>query len=250
MIRRNVTMGIFFAAAALCAADDLPNAETILDKYVEVTGGKAAYDKVHSDLSTGAMTFGAMGLTGKMVSWSQAPDKRLVEINIEGIGKVSEGVNGDIAWSLSAMQGPRLKEGDEKAESLLQGHQNADAHWRDLYKTVQTVAVESVDGKDCYKLTLTPKAGNAQTRWYDKDSNLMVKMAMVSKSPMGEIAIESQVSDYRKEGDILLPHKLVSKVAGQELTMTIDRVEHNPEIPKDKFDPPAEIKALMNKPAK
>ena len=32
--------------------------------------------------------------------------------------------------------------------------------------------------------------------------------------------------------------------------MTIDKVEYNPEIPKDKFDPPAEVKALMNKPAK
>ena len=33
-----------------------------------------------------------MGLTGKLVSYSQAPDKRLIEITLEGIGKLSEGV--------------------------------------------------------------------------------------------------------------------------------------------------------------
>ena len=43
---------------------------------------------------------------------------------------------------------------------------------------------------------------------------------------------------------------LVMKAAGQDLSMTIEKIEYNPEFPKDKFDPPAEVKALMNKPAK
>jgi zinc protease len=248
MKRRTVLLGMFFAAA-LCAADDLPKAEIILDKYVEVTGGKAAYAKIHSDIATGAMTFGAMGITGKMTAYSLAPDKHLVEIVIEGIGKISEGANGEVAWSLSAMQGPHLKEGDEKTEALMQSRHNADAQWRDLFKTVETVGVEQVDGKDCYKLVLTPKAGKPMTRWYEKETNLAVKMAVTSKSPMGEMEIVSDIGDYRKEGDILIAHKIASKVAGQELVMTIDKVEHNPDLPKDKFDPPAEIKALMNKPA-
>src|SRR5688572_1179147 len=95
MTRRNITIGLLFAAA-LGAADDLPKGETIMDKYVEATGGKAAYAKVKSDVSTGEMTLGAMGLKGKLVSYSQAPDKRLMEITIEGIGKISEGSNGEV----------------------------------------------------------------------------------------------------------------------------------------------------------
>jgi hypothetical protein len=248
MTRRNITLGLLFAAA-LGAADDLPKGETILDKYVEVTGGKAAYAKVKSDVSTGEMSLGAMGLKGKLTSYSQAPDKRLVEITIEGIGKISEGSNGEVAWSHSAMQGPRLKEGDEKTEALLQGKHGADAQWRELYTSAETTGVETVEGKECYKVTLTPKSGKPQTRWYDKTSGLLVKMAMTSKSPMGEIAVESLLSDYRKEGDLLMPHKITTKLAGQEMGMTIDKVEQNVEIPKDKFEPPAEVKALMNKPA-
>jgi zinc protease len=248
MTRRNITIGLLFAAA-LSAADDLPKGETILDKYVEATGGKAAYAKVKSDVSTGEMTLGAMGLKGKLTSYSQAPDKRLMEITIEGIGKLSEGSNGEVAWSHSAMQGPRLKEGEEKAEALLQGKHGADAQWRDLYTSAQTTALETVDGKECYKVVLTPKSGKPQTRWYDKNSGLLIKMAMTSKSPMGEIAVESLLSDYKKEGDLLLPHKVVTKLAGQEMGMTIDKIEQNVEIPKEKFEPPAEVKALMNKPA-
>jgi hypothetical protein len=249
-MKRNVAIGLILFGAVLSAADNLPKAETLLDKYVDVTGGKAAYAKVHSDVSTGTMAFGAMGLTGKMVAYSQSPNKRLMEVTIDGLGKIIDGTNGDVAWSLSAMQGPHLKQGDEKAEALLQARHNSDAQWRDLYTTVETVAIENVDGKDAYKVVMTPKSGKPVTKWFDKQSNLVVKMAVTSKSPMGEINVDSLVSDYRKEGDLLQPHKIVTKVAGQELVMSIDKVEFNPDIPKEKFDPPAEIKALIDKAAK
>ena len=248
MTRRAISLGLFFAAAVF-AADDLPKADTILDKYVEATGGKAAYAKVKSDISTGTMSLAAMGLTGKLTMYGAVPAKRLMEVTIEGIGKITEGTDGEIAWSYNAMQGPRLKEGDEKAEALLQARYSAEAQWRDLYKSAETTGVESVEGKDCYKVLVTPKSGKPQTRWYDKQSGLLLKIAMTSKSPMGEIAVESFMSDYRKEGDLLIPHKLLTKLAGQEMGMTIDKVEQNVAIPADKFDPPAEVKALMNKPA-
>jgi outer membrane lipoprotein-sorting protein len=235
------------AAGMLSAADDLPKAETILDKYVEVTGGKAAYAKIHSEITSGTMDFAAMGLKGDMTHYGMEPDKRVTEVNLPGVGAIRDGSNGDVAWSVNAIQGPRLKEGDEKAEALLEAKFNSEAHWRELYKTVETVGAETTDGKDCYKLVLTPKAGNPMTRWYDKQSNLLVKMSMTTKSPMGEIQAESSFSDYRKEGGILVPHKVTSRVAGRELIMTIDKVQHNPEIPKGKFELPDDIKALLKK---
>jgi zinc protease len=186
-------------------------------------------------------------LKGKMISWGAAPDKHLTELTLEGLGNFLEGSNGEVAWGMSAVQGPRIKEGDEKAEALLQATFNSDSEWRNVYKSAETAALESVDGKDCYKVVLTPKSGNPVTKWYDKQSNLLVKMAMTSKTAMGEIQADSLMSDYRKEGEILLPHKVVAHAAGQELVMTIDKVEHNAEIPKGKFDLPDEIKALLKK---
>jgi hypothetical protein len=246
MTRRFVCAGLLFAAG-LFAADDLPKGEVILDKYVDATGGKAAYAKVKSDISTGSMTFAAMGLTGKMVVYSQAPDKRSAEVTLEGIGKIVEGSNGDIAWSFNAMQGPRLKDGDEKAQSLAQAKYSSDANWRDIYKSAETQGVEAVDGKDCYKVLMTPKVGKQQTRWYDKQTGLLAKMAMTVESPMGSVTVETVPSEYRKEGEILLPHKMVNKMAGQEFSMTIDKVDQNVEIPAEKLEPPAEVKALLNK---
>jgi zinc protease len=247
-MKRTLTLSLSLAFAGILAqAADLPKGEALLDKYIDVTGGKAAYAKVHSDKTVGTMEFKAMGLKGKVTSYAAEPDKKYSEVVLEGMGKMQEGAADGVAWSLSSMQGPHLKEGDEKAETLLQSKFNGDLNWRDQFKSAETVGVETVEGKECYKVVLTPQTGSPSTRWFDKDSGLLVKMSMTSKSPMGEVQSESTVSDYRKEGDLLMPHKILSKVATMELQMTVESVQHNPEIPKDTFAVPDQVKALMKK---
>jgi outer membrane lipoprotein-sorting protein len=44
-----------------------------------------------------------------------------------------------------------------------------------------------------------------------------------------------------------MAHKVTQKGAGQEVSITIDSVKYNAEIPKGQFDVPDEIKALMKK---
>src|SRR4051794_37723864 len=245
---RNIFLcaAMVLATGAQLAADELPKADKILDKYIEVTGGKAAYEKNRSEVSTGTMEFVGKGIKGTVSSFRAAPDKSYTEVDIQGIGKVKEGTDGKVAWSLSAMQGPRIKDGEEKASALHAARFNAELNWRDIY-TAETKGVEKVDGKDCYKVVLTPKEGMSITRFYDKDSSLLVKMVMTVKNPMGEIPVESTVGDYRKEGAILMPHKVTQSAAGQEIAIIIDGVKFNAEIPGDKFDPPDEIKAMMKK---
>ena len=132
-------------------------------------------------------------------------------------------------------------------DAIREAQMHNDVRWRDNFKTAETVGVEAVDGKDCYKVVVTPKEGSPQTRYYDKQSNLLVKVTRTVKSPMGELTAETMLTDYRKEGDIMMPHKMTSKVAGQEIKMTVDSVQYNVEIPKDRFDLPEEIKALVQK---
>jgi hypothetical protein len=46
---------------------------------------------------------------------------------------------------------------------------------------------------------------------------------------------------------LLQPHKVRSKVLGQEFLFTIDHAEYNIDMPKDRFDVPADVRALMVK---
>jgi zinc protease len=253
MNRVNLTKKISIGAAVVFsftlarAADDLPKADTILDKYVESTGGKAAYQKHHTEVSKGSLILGGGALKGEITSYRAEPDKSLTEIDLGGMGKATEGSDGKVFWSKSSMVGPHVKEGSEKAQAELSAKFNAELNWRDLFKDVKTIGTDTVDGKECYKVQLTPAEGSPISQCYDKESGLMVKMTMTAQNPMGEQTVDSFASDYRKEGDVLMPHKVKQVIAGQEILITIDSVTFNADIPSDKFAVPDDIKALVDK---
>ncbi len=244
---RNISIGaaMVLSLTLARAADDLPKAETILDKYVEATGGKAAYEKHHSEISKGSLSMA--GFKGDVTSYRAEPDKSLTEVDLGSIGKMRDGSDGKVFWSLSSMVGPHVKEGAEKAQAVLSARFNAELNWREVFKEAKTVGTDTVDGKDCYKVQLTPPEGSPMTQCYDKESGLMVKMTVTAQTPMGDQTVDSFPTDYRKEGDVLMPHKIRQSVAGQEVVITIDSVTFNGDIPADKFAVPDEIKALVNK---
>jgi hypothetical protein len=234
------------AGARLCAADDLPKAETILDKSVEATGGKAAFEKTHNTVISGSMELAAMGIKGTMVITKAEPDKDLVEIELTGVGSIKQGYDGKVAWEINPMQGARIKDGDEKNTTMREAHFHEE-NWRDQYKKVETVGAETVEGKDCYKLVLTPNEGNPITQYFDKKTGLLGKSTMTVSTPNGDIEATTVFSDYRKEGDLLVVHKIQQSAGGQDIVITFDTYKFNVDLAKDKFDLPADIKALIKK---
>ena len=234
---------LLLAAAASAAEDIKP--EAILDKYIEVTGGRAAYEKIKTEIATGTLEITSIGLSGTLTIYQAAPDKSYTMIEFAGgVGKAEEGSNGQVAWAVNGMQGARIKEGDERSSALRRDALGADVRWRDFYKKAELAGTEDVNGKACYKVVLTPNEGAAETRYYDKTSNLLVKVIMPVPSPEGAMTAEMGLSDYRDEGGILTPHTVSQKVPGADILVKIESVKHNAEIPAGRFDLPAEIKAL------
>ncbi len=251
MIKRFALIGIAavaaFGAPPQDAAKSLPAAETILARYIEVTGGKAAYAKRTSEITTGVMEFSAQGLKGTLMTYEAPPDKTYTAVEFDGIGKIESGTIDGVAWDKNAMTGPHVKSGEEKAQSLRDAAFNGILNWRSLYAKAETVGVETIDGEECYKVVLTPADGRPVTSYYQKKSGLVVKRTQVAVQQGSEIPVETVVSDYKDFGGILMPTKMMSSAAGQEFTMSIQSVKVNEAIPADKFDPPAEIKALLKK---
>src|SRR5258708_1799290 len=177
----------FAACLVLYAADPLPKGETILDKYIEVTGGKAAYEKKRSEKLSPVMgVFGEGGET-KMTMYHAEANKSYSVVEIEGIGKIEEGTDGSVVWERSALKGPRVKTGEERAVTLRAASIHHDSRWRDFFMKVECTGVEPIDGHVCYRVVLTPKDGQPETRYYDKKSFLLVRTNMIMKNDMGEV---------------------------------------------------------------
>jgi len=90
-------------AGILAAAQSLPKAEIILDRYVEVTGGKAAYEKHTRQTMTGTISFPEQGLSGKLTRYAMAPDKEYSVVELGPLGKIESGFNNGVAWEKSVI---------------------------------------------------------------------------------------------------------------------------------------------------
>lgn len=245
---RSGLLAMLAGVAALGAPQSLPTAEAVLDRFVEETGGKAAYEKLHNEEIRGTVTVAGVALGGTMVRRGAAPDKSRTVMEIAGLGTIEEGTDGTIAWERSAVQGPRIKTGEERALALREAAFNAPVRWRELYAKAEVTGIEEIEGRPCYKVLLTPPVGKPVTHYYDRESGLLAKVAMVVASPMGDVPVEIFVGDYREVSGVRVPHSLKQRVISQEIRIMIDSVRYNTELPADAFEPPAEVRALTAKP--
>mgnify|MGYP000859684321 CR=1 FL=1 len=246
MLRR-LFVSLPFGTLAACAqpAKSGPaTAESIMDRYVEVTGGKAARDKVVSQSVVGRVEIPSQGIKGVLTIYRKK-GASYMSMDIPGVGKMENGHSGHVAWERSAMMGPRLKEGDEQAQSLREAALDIESNWRN-YFTATLAGEEQAAGEACYKLILTPKTGAKETRFYSKASGLLVKASAIQKSPMGEIPVDTMPSDYREVDGVKMPFKLTVVVGPQQMSMIQETVVNNAPIPADKLALPADIKALTS----
>jgi hypothetical protein len=246
---RNLALSFLLALtpAAVFAADT-PTAEAIMDRYVEVTGGKQAYEGLKTEMTTGVMEMKAQGIKGKMSGFRNAQNFSYNVVEIDGVGKIEEGFHEGIAWEKSAMGGPRVKTGEEKAFYMREAILARDARWRDVYSKAELSSEETIDGVVCFKLILTPKEGSrTETQFFEKATGFRKRISMVMSTQMGDLPVESTLSDYKDFGGFKAPSKVSTKMAGQELSVTISTMEFNKEIPASRFVPPADVKAIAAK---
>jgi hypothetical protein len=231
------------------APSDLPKADTVLDQYVEATGGKAAYEKLKNRKVSGNIEVAGQNLKGTIKITQAAPNRMVTVTDIENVGQFTEGTDGKSAWKLSTLLGDRLLEGEEKETFLRRATFNDEIRWKEVYDKVECVGIEDVGGKPAYKLVLTPKAGKPITKFYDKASHLLVKELLSDKGPMGEVEVESYPGDYKKVDGILIPFTLTQKVADQSIELKLSEIKHNVDIPADTFKRPAVLDEAEKKKA-
>ncbi len=232
---------------ALAFAADLPTAESILARSLAKSGGEAAHAKVKGAIMTGKVEMVGHNISGPVEVFSQG-DKNYTVIELPGVGTVEEGYDGETAWEVNALTGPRIKDGEEKNATVRASRLDLLTAWKDLYKEARTLGEETFDGKPAWKLQLTPNdGGKPEVMYFDKASGLLVRMSQTITTALGEIPVEGELSDYRSVGGILTPFSMTQKAMSQVMTMRFDKVEWNPAMPPHRFDLPPAIKALKSK---
>lgn len=230
------------------APAELTTADAVMEGSLAAQGGRDRMSKITSLRTTGTLRVLQMGLTGTVTTQSAPPRNSITTMDLPGFGKVTQGIKDDVAWEMSPMTGNRLISGAERDQLLREATFNADLVWKTLYPKAELAGSMDFHGTPAYKVVLTATDGSSQTRYFAKDTLLMIGLQMVADSQMGKMPIEIAFSDYRDIGGIKVPYKMLRREGPQTVELVIDAVEHDAPIPPGAFDIPAEIAKLQPAP--
>jgi len=240
-------LALLLASAGAFAADPLPSAESLIDRYIQVTGGREVYEGRKTQILYGQVAYPAQRLSGPFVRY-EANGNIYSFIQLP-IASVENGVKGDVGWERSSVTGPRIMAGGERAQALRERFDSL-YRWHEFYEKAETVGKETVNGQPCFRVALTPKAGYPETVYFSEKSGWPVKVQTVYQTSAGNLASEVNISNYQAFGGLMVPMKIAGNLGGVEFTQTIDSVEVNPVIDPNRFNLPADVLALTRRRAK
>ena len=199
-------------------AAPLPTGATVLDRYVEATGGAAAYDAIRNRVVHARMEIVGAGVTLGLTVYNAPPANLYTTVDSEATGRIESGVSDGVAWETSALRGALVKDGIERDDALRDAILDRIAHWKEHLKSAECVGTTGVNGKTAYRVVATPKSGTPQTLYFDRDTGLLVRTETTVHSAAGAVPVVAEPGDARKVDGIMVAFTSRLQVMGQERT--------------------------------
>ena len=216
----------------------LPSVDKILNKYLEASGGRVAWQKLNSRESKGVVDVPAMNSSGTIEVLQKAPSKAMVTITING-AVFSQGFDGKAGWSSDPQNGLRDQTGDELAETRRDADFYLPLDMHTLYSKFKITGTEDVDGHSTYAVEATPAdGGDPEKLYFAVDTGLLVRSIAQRHTPDGVTPLQEDFTDYRTVDGITVPFQ--THTSGQlDFTIRMDEMHHNVAIEDAKFAKPA-----------
>lgn len=241
------------AAFALTApsleAQPLPSAADVIAKHVAAIGGKDAISQIKSMKQSATMEIPAVGMSADIELIMVAPNKMATKMNFPQIGEMLQGTDGTVAWSVNPMQGPRLLEGKELAQTKNQADFAATMMYSaDRFLSMVNEGIVDFGGEKAYKIKLVPKEMPDMQSWgyFSVATGLSIGAEANVVTEMGTIQSTTLTKDYKQFGPLKVATRAETTAGPQTMIMTIKSVEYNTAGP-DAVQVPAAVQPLIKK---
>jgi hypothetical protein len=217
--------------AAPAAAQPMPQAQQVIDRYVQAIGGR---DKAMSFQSRRLQY--EMNVSGTVIGMDVAmrrPNFGVVVMQTP-MGEIRSGVNGDVVWAVGPMGAQKL-EGAQAEDIRVRTAFDADILF-DIYPTMETVERAEYGGKACWKVRMVTSSGTEMHRCFDVETGLMV----ATIQNQGGMEVTAVFDEYKEFDGLKYPAHSTASAMGQTVETTLVSVSHA-DIPPSEFAVPAEV---------
>ncbi|HSE20972.1 MAG TPA: thioredoxin fold domain-containing protein [Pyrinomonadaceae bacterium] len=216
----------------------LPSIDYLLDRYVNVRGGRDAQTKLNSRVAKGRVDVVGVSFGGTLKTYAKAPNKSLTIMQAEPIGLFKRGYDGQSGWSLSAKSGSELINGFELASLANDSDFYRDLKLRQLYQSLKVVGRVREGFRELYKVEATPRAGLPEYIYFDEETGLLTRRETQRKTSAGMSQIEFYYSDWRDVDGVKIPFKTTQKIGQTTYLFSLEEVRHNVPVEDSLFTRP------------
>jgi hypothetical protein len=230
--------------AAEGQAPPLPKAESLLDAFVEKSGGRAVFDKIANRQTTSTMKLSVLPAPAEVTTILTKAGPFRVVVNSQAFGKMEFGSDGRTVWEINPMSGPKIYEGMESKRFQFLYSLDLPMRWREVFKKVECTGLETIEEKPAFKVQAVSLEDYPVTYYFDQGSGLLAKIEYPMETTIGQSLQEIFLRDYRSVNGTLFPYIQIRRELGREMTLTFKSVEHNVEIPEDRLALPEAIRKI------
>lgn len=249
MIRKNLVgkglIGIILAGLVSTTAW-AQTADELIEKNVQAKGGREKIQAIKTLRMSGKMALG-QGMEAPVTMEMSRPDKMRVEFVVQGMTGVQT-YDGKDAWAVMPFMGKTEPEAiSGKQLESIQEQADFDGilmDYKEKGHKVELVGKEDLEGTPAYKLKVTKKNGDTGYYWLDAETFLDLKASGKTVVNGQEIEGETYFGDYKESGGVMFAHSVENKAVGMpgSMTITIDKVEVNPDLAAERFGKPQAAK--------
>ena len=217
---------------------DAPAAEkvtvaSVMDKYFEAVGGKAAIEGLKS-LSSDAtleMQGNEMFVSQKIVS----PDKYAMSMNHPQAGEVFKMAISGTKGTMSQMGQSQDIPADQIEAQLMQADLQADLHPEKLGFTAKVKGVEKVEGKECYVIEKTNNKGTKVISYFEKATGLKIKENIQSAKGEATTMFFDNYKAVKNGNGFIAPFSIKIQSAQGAQEIKVQKMEANATIKDSVF---------------
>ena len=230
--------------AAAGQSPPLPKAESILDAFIEKSGGRAVFDKTVNRRTTSTMKLSVLPAPAEVTTIVTKAGPYRCVVNSQAFGKVEFGSDGRTVWEINPISGPKIYEGMESKRFQFLYSLDLPMRWREVFKKVECTGVETIEERPAFKVTAVSLDDYTLAYYFDQASGLLVKIEYPMETAIGRNIQEIFLRDYRSVDGTLFPYLQIRRELGREMTLTFKSVEYNVEIPEGTFALPETIRKI------
>ena len=181
-----------------------PSGDSVLEKYLQVAGGRAALEKVVTRVEKGKVLLGT-GRELPIEIFAKAPDLRVSVMHTQNGDSVT-GYNGHEGWQSTPARRLQEMSAAEQYAAKLDATVMFPGHLSGMFTELKLQPQSEHIGEVATSVVWGFAQGRPPVKLYfDSQTGLLVRMVRYSNSPIGHIPTQIDYDDYRDVNGIKFP---------------------------------------------